>query len=110
MVLPIWVNNYHKLMQHYCRQSPFVPCHQYTAGLCGPQFLCPKKIDQITNWPTPQLVTDIRVFLGPVCYIADFLPSLADHTRILTPLTHESADCYGSVEYLYVQYSNRSIN
>jgi hypothetical protein len=45
------------------------------------------KIDKILQWPTPQNSTDVRGFLGIVRYIADFLPKLADHTVILTPLT-----------------------
>lgn len=51
-----------------------------------------KKVERIVNWPTPQSSTDVRAFLGLVRYVADFLPLLADHTRILTPLTHKSAD------------------
>jgi RNase H-like domain found in reverse transcriptase len=34
----------------------------------------------------------VRAFLGLVRYIADFLPLLADHTSMLTPLTHKTAD------------------
>jgi hypothetical protein len=45
------------------------------------------KIDCIMQWPTPKLSTDVRAFLGLICYIADFLPRLADYTTILTPLT-----------------------
>ena len=52
----------------------------------------PKKIERIINWPQPKSSTDVRGFLGLVRYIADFLPLLADHTQILTPLTHKSAD------------------
>lgn len=51
-----------------------------------------KKAERIVNWPVPKTSTEVRAFLGLVQYITDFLPLLADHTRILTPLTHKSAD------------------
>lgn len=49
------------------------------------------KIDKIMNWPVPKTATDVRAFLGLVRYISLFLPNLAEHTRILTPLT--TKDC-----------------
>jgi hypothetical protein len=49
------------------------------------------KIDKILQWPTPRNSTDVRAFLGLVRYIADFLPKLADHTTVLTPLTTKEA-------------------
>jgi hypothetical protein len=52
----------------------------------------PKKIECIVNWPIPKSSTDVRGFLGLVRYVANFLPLLADHTRILTPLTHKSSN------------------
>ena len=52
----------------------------------------PKKVKRIINWPIPTSAMDVRAFLGLVRYIADFLPLLADHTLVLTPLTHKSAD------------------
>src|SRR6202046_1612675 len=45
------------------------------------------KIDRILHWPTPKSSTDVRAFLGLVRYVAAFLPRLADHTTVLTPLT-----------------------
>jgi hypothetical protein len=51
-----------------------------------------KKVEQIINWPRPKCATEVRAFLGLVRYVADFLPLLVDHTRILSPLTHKSAD------------------
>jgi hypothetical protein len=50
------------------------------------------KVEQIINWPTPKNATDVHAFLGLVHYISDFLPKLADHTHLLTPLTHKLAD------------------
>jgi len=51
-----------------------------------------KKVERILNWPIPKCSTDVCAFLGLVRYVADFLPFLADHTSILTPLTHKSVD------------------
>lgn len=45
------------------------------------------KVERIKDWPTPQTPSDVRAFLGLVRYLAVFLPKLADHTRILDPLT-----------------------
>lgn len=47
----------------------------------------PRKVDRIMSWPTPKTATDVRSFLGLVRYIAVFLPALAEHTAVLTPLT-----------------------
>lgn len=48
----------------------------------------PKKIKCILNWPLPKSSTEVCAFLGLICYITDFLLKLADHTQVLTPLTH----------------------
>ncbi|RDB19569.1 Transposon Tf2-11 polyprotein [Hypsizygus marmoreus] len=45
------------------------------------------KVERIMNWPRPRSAKDVRWFLGLVRYIATFLPALAEHTSILTPLT-----------------------
>ena len=49
------------------------------------------KIEKIMNWPIPRSATDVRGFLGLVCYIAHFLPRLANYTCVLTPLTTKDA-------------------
>jgi hypothetical protein len=49
------------------------------------------KIDKILHRPVPENSTKVHSFLGLVCYIADFLPKLADHTSVLTPLTTKEA-------------------
>ena len=49
------------------------------------------KIQKILDWPVPTNLTEVRAFLGLVCYIALFLPKLAEHMYILTPLTNKSA-------------------
>lgn len=50
------------------------------------------KVDKIVNWPRPTTATEIHSFLGLIRYISHFLPSLAEHTRLLTPLTTKEAD------------------
>ena len=52
----------------------------------------PRKIDHILDWPQPTTATNMRGFLGLTCYIAAFLPALAKHTSILTPLTTKECD------------------
>ncbi|KIJ05140.1 hypothetical protein PAXINDRAFT_55353, partial [Paxillus involutus ATCC 200175] len=37
---------------------------------------------------------DVRSFLGLVRYLADHLPALAEHTRVLTPLTTKEAELH----------------
>jgi hypothetical protein len=49
------------------------------------------KVERVLNWPIPKSATDVRSFLGLVQYISVFLPCLADHTVILTPLTMKEA-------------------
>ena len=49
------------------------------------------KVERIMKWPIPKSTTDVYAFLGLVQYISFYLPKLADHTVILTPLmTKES--------------------
>jgi RNase H-like domain found in reverse transcriptase/Reverse transcriptase (RNA-dependent DNA polymerase)/Integrase zinc binding domain len=52
----------------------------------------PRKVAQILDWPVPKSAMEVHAFLGLVRYVADFLPLLADHTAVLTPLTHKSAN------------------
>jgi RNase H-like domain found in reverse transcriptase len=49
------------------------------------------KIERVLNWPVPKSATEVPSFLGLVQYISVFLPKLAEHTRILTPLTMKDA-------------------
>jgi hypothetical protein len=53
---------------------------------------CSSKVDKILSWPTPKSATDVRSFLELVRYIAVFLPHLADHTTVLTPLTTKECE------------------
>ena len=52
----------------------------------------PRKIDRILDWPQPTTATNVRGFLGLTRYIATFLPALAEHTSVLTPLTTKECD------------------
>ena len=45
------------------------------------------KVDKIRAWPRPRTVAQVRGFLGLVQYPRKFIPLLAEHTAILTPLT-----------------------
>ncbi len=51
-----------------------------------------RKVEKIVNWPVPRSAQQTRSFLGLVRYVANFLPNLADHTTVLTPLTTKDAD------------------
>ncbi|GLB33343.1 putative retrotransposable element tf2 155 kda protein type 1-like [Lyophyllum shimeji] len=51
-----------------------------------------QKVEKILNWPIPQKAKHVRQFLGLVRYISAFLPALAEHTAILTPLTHKECN------------------
>jgi hypothetical protein len=62
--------------------------HRISARGIEPQT---SKVDKIMNWPVPKSATDVRSFLGLVRYISLFLPNLADHTTVLTPLTTKAA-------------------
>ena len=52
----------------------------------------PRKVDRILEWPQPTTATNVRGFLGLTRYIAAFLPALAEHTSVLTPLTTKECD------------------
>ena len=72
-----------KKCQFVLTELDFLGHHISTHGI-EPQL---SKCDKIMRWPTPQSATDIRSFLGLVRYIMTFLPKIADHTIVLTPLT-----------------------
>jgi hypothetical protein len=50
------------------------------------------KAKRILDWRIPKLSSDIQSFLGLVRYLDQFLPHLADYTRLLTPLTTKVSD------------------
>lgn len=45
------------------------------------------KVDKVKDWPRPRTVAQVQGFLGLVQYLRKFIPLLAEHTAILTPLT-----------------------
>ncbi|GAA5921705.1 hypothetical protein JCM1841_007097 [Sporobolomyces salmonicolor] len=49
----------------------------------------PSKVAKIKNWEKPKTVTQVRGFLGIVQYLRKFIPQLAEHTAVLTPLTRK---------------------
>jgi hypothetical protein len=77
-----------KKTQLFCVEIDFLGHHISTRGL-QPDA---SKIQRILNWPTPRSAKYVHAFLGLVRYIASFLPKLAEHTRILTPLTEKCCD------------------
>jgi hypothetical protein len=52
----------------------------------------PLKVDRIVNWPQPKSATNVRGFLGITHYLSAFLPALAEHTSVLSPLTMKECD------------------
>jgi hypothetical protein len=50
------------------------------------------KVNKILDWPIPKSASEMRAFLGVVRFIANFLPNLAEHTRILNELTTKEAE------------------
>ncbi|GAA5996432.1 hypothetical protein JCM11641_006701, partial [Rhodosporidiobolus odoratus] len=49
----------------------------------------PSKTARIKEWPRPKNVSQVRGFLGIVQYLRKFIPRLAEHTAVLTPLTRK---------------------
>jgi hypothetical protein len=45
-----------------------------------------------SHWPTPKTLKELWAFLGLVCYVAEFLPRLAEQTAILTKLALKDID------------------
>ncbi|GAA5973503.1 hypothetical protein JCM21900_002203 [Sporobolomyces salmonicolor] len=58
----------------------------------------PSKTEKIKNWGRPKTITQVRGFLGIVQYLRKFIPSLAEHTAVLTPLTRKGLT---SIEHLW---------
>ena len=46
----------------------------------------PKKVEAITNMPTPSNKTELQRFLGMVNYLSKFIPRLSDETAPLREL------------------------
>jgi hypothetical protein len=71
----------------FCLEIDFLGHHISACGI-EPNS---SKVETIMNWPVPQNATDVHAFLGLIRYVATFLPKLADHTTVLTPLTTKDA-------------------
>ena len=72
-----------KKCQFFVPEQDFLGHHILAQGI-DPQS---SKCDKIMGWPKPRSTTDVQSFLGLVRYIVGFLPKLADHPVVLTPLT-----------------------
>ncbi|KAG5725077.1 hypothetical protein E4T56_gene10250 [Termitomyces sp. T112] len=51
-----------------------------------------RKVDKVAEWPVPTTATNIRGFLGLTQYLSPFIPALAEHTSVLSPLTAKEYD------------------
>lgn len=71
----------------FLTELDFLGHHISTRGLQASD----DKIAKIRDWPTPACAGDVRSFLGIVRFIATYLPGLAQHTAVLTPLTTNEA-------------------
>ncbi|GAA5982121.1 hypothetical protein JCM11641_000594 [Rhodosporidiobolus odoratus] len=65
----------------------------------------PSKVDKIKNWIRPKTVTQVRGFLGIVQYLRKFIPQLAEHTAILTPLTRKGLT---RIDHLWTEKEERA--
>ena len=54
----------------------------------------PKKVEAVTNWPTPQTVYDVRSFLGFVGYYRRFIKNFSEIAKsireVITGLENQS--------------------
>ncbi|GAA5978438.1 hypothetical protein JCM11641_007946 [Rhodosporidiobolus odoratus] len=64
----------------------------------------PSKVDKIKNWIRPKTVTQVQGFLGIVQYLRKFIPQLAEHTAILTPLTRKGLT---RIDHLWTEKEER---
>ena len=72
----------------FCWEIYFLGHHISTHGIEAHD----KKVSHILDWPILKSASNVWAFLGLMCYIANFLPKLTDHTAILTPLTEKHCD------------------
>jgi hypothetical protein len=78
-----------KKTQLYCSSIDFLGHHISSNGIEADS----RKVEHILAWPHPCSATDVHCFLGLVRYLALFLPNLAMHTTVLTPLMTAEATC-----------------
>ena len=72
----------------FCTEIDFLAHHISSWGIEADT----KKVEHNLSWPLPKTTTNVHSFLGLVHYISTFLPTLAEHTGILTELTTKEAD------------------
>jgi len=72
----------------FCMEINFLGHHISLQGIEADK----SKIEHILDWPIPESATQVRGFLGLVCYISAFLLKLADFTRVLTELMFNECD------------------
>jgi hypothetical protein len=72
----------------FCTELDFLGHHISSSGVEADA----SKAKRILDWPILKTPSDVRSFLGLVRYLDQFLPNLADHTRLLTPLTTKSSE------------------
>lgn len=72
----------------FCTEIDFLGHHISSRGI-EPNAA---KVQRIMDWKSPCSAKEVCSFLGLVRYIAAFLPKLAEHTRVLTPLTSKSCN------------------
>ncbi|XP_073119677.1 uncharacterized mitochondrial protein AtMg00860-like [Henckelia pumila] len=51
----------------------------------------PKKVEQISDWPRPKTVTEIRIFLGLAGYYRNFVEGFSSIAITLTKLTQKNS-------------------
>ncbi|GAA6058324.1 hypothetical protein NBRC10513_002520, partial [Rhodotorula toruloides] len=73
----------------------------------------PSKTEKINNWPRPRTVTQVPSFLGLVQYLRKFIPQLAEHTAVLTPLTKKGltdiSSLWGQKEEIAFEATKRMV-
>ena len=76
-----------KKCHFYQMEIDFLGHHIYSRGIEANS----SKVNKILKWLVPKSTTNVRSFLGLVWYISIYLPNLAGHTCVLTPLTTKAA-------------------
>ncbi|TFY76750.1 hypothetical protein EWM64_g7262 [Hericium alpestre] len=97
----------------FCLEVTFLDHHISAASISADK----SKVKMILNWPILKSASDVCSFLGLVRYILVFLPMLAEHTAILTPLTtkdaekswpmwtNHHADAFDTIKQLVISYA-----
>jgi hypothetical protein len=97
------IKNVKKVMEALCRSKLYVNENKTKLFCYKIKFLGHKisqagieadddKVSKILDWPTPKSASDVRAFLGLVCYLNAFLPCLAMQSEILSRLTTKECE------------------